>query len=400
MAIAAAGFMLGRIRFKGISLGTAGVFITALAYGALFYDELVNALGGETAALSGLKIVENLGLVLFVAAVGFMAGPKFFKNLKQNYKSYLIIGIAIPLSGGIICAIFYLLGRNTASDPHEFLALLDGLLSGALTTTPGFAAAKEAVRNFYGANPELANSYEAAVTVGHGIAYLFGVIGIVLFVQLMPKLVHADMAAERSKLETVNVGERPEYKGKLIKLDSMGIGAFALAAVAGLIIGNIRIPLTARGLQGTCFSLTTAGGVLLAALMLGHFGRIHRISVMPEKGTLSCFRELGLVLFLIGAGIAGGANFVRYFRPIYFVYGIIMTLASLVIGYVIARKVLKLSLLNSLGAITGGRTSTPALGTLVSVAGTDDVASAYAATYPVALITVVLVSQLLIVIFG
>lgn len=152
--------------------------------------------------------------------------------------------------------------------------------------------------------------------------------------------------------------------------------------------------------MGTCFSLTTAGGVLLAALMLGHFGRIHRISVMPEKGTLSCFRELGLVLFLIGAGIAGGANFVRYFRPIYFVYGIIMTLASLVIGYVIARKVLKLSLLNSLGAITGGRTSTPALGTLVSVAGTDDVASAYAATYPVALITVVLVSQLLIVIFG
>ena len=60
---------------------------------------------------------------------------------------------------------------------------------------------------------------------------------------------------------------------------------------------------------------------------------------------------------------------------------------------------LKLSLLNNLGSITGGMTSTPALGTLISVAGTDDVASAYAATYPIALVSVVLASQFLTVLF-
>ena len=78
-----------------------------------------------------------------------------------------------------------------------------------------------------------------------------------------------------------------------------------------------------------------------------------------------------------------------------FVYGAIMTLVPMIIGYLFAAKVLKLSLLNNLGSITGGMTSTPALGTLIASAGTDDVASAYAATYPMALVAVILVSQFL-----
>ena len=116
---------------------------------------------------------------------------------------------------------------------------------------------------------------------------------------------------------------------------------------------------------------------------------------MPKTDTSRVFRELGLMLFLIGAGIAGGASFMKYFEPIYFIYGIVMTMLPMIIGYFFAKHVLKLNLLNSLGSITGGMTSTPALGTLISVAGTDDVASAYAATYPIALIAIVLISQTL-----
>lgn len=400
MAVAAVGYILGRFKIKGISLGTSGVFIMALVFGALFYDELAASLKSAELTQNALKIVENIGLVLFVSAVGFMAGPKFFKNLQKNYKSYLVIGICIPLTGGIIASAMYLLFRHTAADHHEFLALIDGILSGALTTTPGFAAAKETVSNFYAATPELAAEYESVITVGHGIAYLFGVVGIVLFVQLIPKLTHADMEAERQKLMNADVEARKPYQGKLIRIDKLGIGAFVLAAVLGLILGNIRIPLTSRGLSGTCFSLTAAGGALITALLFGHFGRIGKIDITPNKETLSCFRELGLVLFLVGAGIAGGANFVKYFKPVYFLYGAVMTIISIIVGYVIAKYVLKMSLLNSLGAITGGRTSTPALGTLIGVAGTEDVASAYAATYPIALFAIVLVSQFLIIIFG
>ena len=103
--------------------------------------------------------------------------------------------------------------------------------------------------------------------------------------------------------------------------------------------------------------------------------------------------------FLVGAGIPGGAEFVSNFDPMYFVYGIIMTIVPMFIGFLFAKYVLKLSLLNNLGSLTGGMTSTPALGTLINVAGTEDVASAYAATYPVALVAVVLVSQFIIILF-
>ena len=216
----------------------------------------------------------------------------------------------------------------------------------------------------------------------------------------MPKIVHADMDEERRKLESVHLGTNEKKALNLINIDDMGLGAFGLAALIGLVVGNIKIPLTSQGLTGTCFSLTTTGGALITALVFGHFSHIGKINIMPPKKTLECLRELGLMIFLIGAGVAGGANFVKYFKPIYFLYGALMTLVPMIVGFIIATKILKLSLLNSLGSITGGMTSTPALGTLIHVAKTEDVASAYAATYPIALLAVVLVSQFMIVIFG
>ncbi|MBR7062233.1 MAG: permease [Clostridia bacterium] len=404
LAVAAVGYALGRITIKGVSLGTAGVFIVALVFGALFYkyidvqllSKVTVEAGGESVAKSvsyagnALKIVENLGLILFVTAVGFIAGPNFFKNLKKNFKSYILLGVVIVLAGALTCAGCFFIGRGAESDPKEFVAMLVGILSGSLTSTPAFSAAKATVL------PE----YESAVTVGHGIAYLFGVIGVVLFVQLIPKLSKADMEHERSLLHGAGTeGEGTEGKkapDKLFSLDKFGIGVFALAAALGVIIGAIKIPLSGKGLSGTTFSLTTTGGALILSLLFGHLRRIGRLNITPDKKTLEVFRETGLMLFLIGAGIAGGAKFVEYFKAVYFLYGVAMTVIPMIIGFVFAKFVLKLSLLNNLGSITGGMTSTPALGTLINVAGTDDVASAYAATYPIALIAVVLASQFLI----
>lgn len=402
MAIVALGYLLGRVTVKGISLGTAGVFVVSLLYGAFFYDKLTDALKGAEIAHNGLKIVENLGLVFFVTSVGFIAGPKFFKNLKNNFKSYILLGVTIILAGGLTCVGCYLIGRNYVSpeNQQEFVAIMDGLLSGSLTTTPGFSAAKETVKNVFSYDTDLASHLESAVTVGYGIAYLFGVIGVVLFVQIMPKIVGANMEEERKKLMSVDTGSVKAAIANLIDIDDMGLGAFGLAALIGILIGNIKIPLTSQGLSGTCFSLTTTGGALITSLVFGHFSHFGKINIMPQKSTLGCLRELGLMIFLIGAGVAGGANFVKFFKPIYFLYGALMTLVPMIIGYIIATKVLKLNLLNTLGSITGGMTSTPALGTLIHVAKTEDVASAYAATYPIALLAVVLVSQFIIVLFG
>ncbi len=394
-AIAAVGYALGRITIKGISLGTAGVFMIALLFGCLFYNQLdaqfIVKGTQATCTSDALKIVETMGLILFVTSVGFIAGPKFFSNMKKNFKSYVLLGLMIIVAGGIAAVGCIYIGRALGEENTEqFTAMVVGLLSGSLTSTPAFSAAKATV------NPD----YESVVSVGYGIAYIFGVLGVVLFIQIMPKLVKADMKKERETLIAASeaTAKKP-YTGKLLELDSFGFCAFSFAAILGIIVGMIKVPLTSQGLGGTTFSLTTTGGCLLMALIFGHFGHIGKISIMPTESTLKVFRELGLMLFLIGAGVSGGAKFIEYFDVIYFIYGAIMTIFPMIIGYFFAKYVLKLSLLNNLGSITGGMTSTPALGTLINVAGTEDVAAAYAATYPIALIAVVLVSQFLIILF-
>ena len=400
-AIIVAGFALGRITIKGISLGDAGVFIMALVFGCLFYTQLdaqltvKTVLGSVSYTTQALKIIENLGLILFVTSVGFIAGPKFFGNFKKNFKSYVVLALVVILAGGLAAVGCIYFGRTVMGETNheEFTAMIVGLLSGSLTSTPAFSAAKATV----------ADIYESAVSVGHGISYIFGVIGVVLFVQLVPKMTKANMDVEREKLAAssgaATEAKAKEGKKKVISIDGHGFAAFALAAIVGTFVGMIKIPLTSAGLSGTCFSLTTTGGCLLTSLVFGHFNHIGPVSVMPKESTLKIFKELGLILFLVGAGIAGGAKFIELFQVSYFIYGIVMTVVPMIVGFFFAKYVLKLSLLNNLGSLTGAMTSTPALGTLTNVAKTDDVAAAYAATYPIALIAVVLVSQFLVILF-
>lgn len=382
--IAGLGYLLGRITIKGVFLGTAGVFIVALLFGAFLYNPLIEQLkvGETTYAINALKILENLGLILFVTAVGFIVGPNFFGDFKRNFKSYIVIGLVIIFVGGLTCAACIIFDNKVYGRPiEEVSAMLVGLLSGALTTTPAFSAAKATVTS---------EALEAIVSVGHGIAYLYGVVGVVLFVQLVPKFSKANMEEERKKLSTANPEMPSKLTGKELKFDSLGFCVFSLAALLGLLVGSFKF--------GN-FSLTTTGGCLLISLVLGHFAKMGNISITPATSTLKVFRELGLMLFLIGTGIAGGAEFIKYFEWIYFIYGIIMTMLPMVFGFIFSKYILKINLLNNLGSICGGMTSTPALGTLISTTGTEKVAGAYASTYPIALIAVVIVSEALIIFF-
>ena len=396
--VATLGYLLGSISIKGVSLGTAGVFLVAIAFGCIctigglkdiplikmFYIQ------NEQSTLYGYygKIIQNIGLVLFVASVGFIAGPNFFKNLKKNAKSYVLLGVTIILVGAVCAVAFtYLLG-----DGYGGADFAIGIMSGALTTTPGYSAALDAATE----------ASQSMITLGYAIAYPFGVVGVVLFVQLVPKFMKADMDKERSLMK-LGLEEKVKLEGSFFKADEFGVMPFALAAICGLVLGSIKIPLTSKGFNGTCFSLGTTGGVLIMCLIFGHFGHIGKLSLeIPDK-TAKVFREFGLMLFLIGAGVAGGAQLVTQISKyggiiiLYgFLGGIVMTSLPMIVGFFIAKYVLKISLLNTLGSITGGMASTPALGTLISVAGTDDVASAYAATYPMALVTVVFVSQFVV----
>ena len=361
--VACLGYLIGGIKIKGIELGTAGVLLVALVFGHFGF--------------SVDKIVEDLGIALFVTAVGLIAGPKFFRNFVKNAKSYVLLGAVIILIGGLACVLVVKVGHINAP-------LAAGLLSGALTSTPGFAAAKEA-----------AGELSDVVAIGYGIAYPFGVIGVVMFVQLLPKLLHVDMDKEREQFAAVTTVQLKRYRGKLVFIDPMGMTQFCAAVALGVIIGKISIPLPG----GANFALGTSGGPLVAGLIIGHFGHFGEFNMTCDKHMLEYFREFGLVLFLIAAGLKGGAGFVETLTaegPILFVWGALLTLAPLLLGYLFARHVLKMNLLNDLGAICGGMTSTPALGTLIAVAHTDDVATAYASTYPVALVAIVLVCQFVV----
>ena len=392
--ILALGYLLGGINIKGVSLGTAGVFLVAILLGWLctldFQD--VPLLGAfhmpntDAAVVKNLKgPIQNIGLIMFVGSVGFIAGPNFFKNLAKNFKTYILLGAVIILTGTLVAVLCTLL---TDYGPEYW----SGVLSGALTSTPGFSAAVDA-----------ATENIARITLGHAIAYPFGVVGVVLFVQLMPKFLKVDMAKERELLRLGAEEEARDYS-KYFKCEEFGFMPFALAIIAGLLLGSITIPLTGAGYDGPCFSLGTTGGVLIMCLVFGHFGHIGKLSLEVNEKTLKVMRELGLALFLLGAGFEGGVALVQEIANAGgaaivawgFVGGAFMTIVPMLVGFVLGKFVLKLPLLNNLGSITGGMTSTPALGTLISTAKTDDVASAYASTYPIALILIVLASQLLI----
>jgi len=373
--IAAVGYLIGAISIKGISLGTAGVLLVALLYGVLAYYVPEFKIGDSTITLvdtAGFKVFSNIGTALFVTAVGYIAGPKFFRTMNRKSLAYILMGIVV-IGSGALCAVLFVTVFGVDA------GMIVGLLAGGLTSTPAFSAATE------GVSEEIA----ASASAGYGIAYIYGVLGVVLFVQLVPRILKVDIAKERDSFVAAGQISIPQPKGKLAKIDPLQLFPFFLAVAVGVIIGSIQIP-------GINFSLGTSGGTLVSGLLFGHFAHLGPIDLRVEKSTLNIFRELGLVFFLIGAGVPGGLRFVQNLKLEYFLYGVVLTTVPMVIGFLFAKFVFKLSIFNNLGSITGGMTSTPALGALISTAGTDEVSAAYAATYPVALVAVVLAAKILI----
>ncbi len=223
--VAFIGYLVGSITIKGVELGTAGVLLVSLVFG--------HFIGNNEELIDGLGMFQDLGLICFVTSVGFIAGPKFFRNFKINAKSYILLGFIIIAIGALVTSGII----EIAGVPTDITV---GMMSGALTSTPGLAAAIDATGS-------------ANASVGYGIAYPFGVVGVVLFVQLVPKILKTDMAAERAKFEAAqNVGD-VKTKDNLFHVDPMGFFAFALAIALGIVLAKIVIPLPG----GAEFSLGT-----------------------------------------------------------------------------------------------------------------------------------------------
>ncbi|MDU5323308.1 antiporter [Peptoniphilus harei] len=360
------GYALGHINFFGLKFGASAILIVALFFGHFGFEVP--------------KFLASLGLVLFLAPIGLMAGPSFMANIKKNGLSFLAISFITVAIGGVLIV---LVSKFFDID----LALSMGLATGAMTSTSMLGTVKSLTSsNLPG--------------VGYGIAYAFGVVGVVLIVQLIPRILKVEVEEENKKLILPKDNANTVKKDfvNLIDFEKNGLFAIALASTLGILLGSIKIPI-----GNVSLSLGAGGGSLIAGLVLGHYGRLGRINLVVSNDRLALVRDLGLAFFLLESGVSAGTGFVevvsQYGIKLFFA-GVILTLVPALISLFISYKVFKLPLFAALGATTGSMTSAPSLGALLQVTNGDDkVSSFYAATQPTATVMMVFLPQIINIFF-
>jgi putative transport protein len=209
-----AGLLLGSFKIKGLSLGSSGVLFTGLLCGHMGYA-LPDAVG-------------TIGLVLFVYCIGISAGSRFFGALARDGATFAKMAVLIVGLGALAAWLCH----KWLDIPADLAA---GIFAGALTSTPALAAATE------GLGAEGSN-----VVIGYGIAYPFGVIGVVLFVQLMPKLLRRDLDKEAEEYKK----ENEHYNSVLTALAEVknpNLYGRTISEVVGSSMGAVQI---SRKLEG------------------------------------------------------------------------------------------------------------------------------------------------------
>ena len=208
--IVALGFVLGRIKIKGLSLDVSAVIFIALAFGHW----------GVTIP----KELGNFGLVLFIFTIGIQAGPGFFHSFKSKGKTLILITLLIVASACLTG-----LGAKFLFDVDG--PSIVGLIAGALTSTPGLAVAID-------------STHSPLASIAYGIAYPFGVIGVILFVKLLPKLFGVDLKEEAHRRKRTP-GQFPELATKLFKVTNPSVAGRTLAqlnirAVTGAVVSRLK----------------------------------------------------------------------------------------------------------------------------------------------------------------
>jgi putative transport protein len=170
---------------------------------------------------------------------------------------------------------------------------------------------------------------------------------------------------------------------------------YLIGLLVGVLIGLVPIPVG----QGVTLKLGMAGGVFITSLLIGHFGKIGPFQLYVPPAAKSLTRELGLMLFLAGAGTNAGAHLVDVLKDqgwILLLAGAAVTTLSALAGLAVMIKVYRLNLLSAMGALTAAMTNPPALAAASNQTETDLPALSYASTYPVALIFKILLAQVLL----
>ena len=184
--VIAAGIYLGKIKIAGVSLGVTFVLFVGILMGHF----------GYTVQSDVLKFVREFGLILFIFAIGLQVGPAFFSSFKEGgIRLNMLAMLGILLNVGIVLAIYFIDG-NTSID------VLVGVMSGAVTNTPGLAAAQQAA-----IDPAAVNT----MSMGYAAAYPLGVLGIIGAILLIKAIfrIKTDKEIEAIEQESEDATTKP-----------------------------------------------------------------------------------------------------------------------------------------------------------------------------------------------
>ena len=190
-----AGLYLGKFKFKGVTLGSTWI---------LFVGILVSHFG-LVPDPGILHFVKEFGLILFVFSIGLQVGPGFFHSFRSGgVKMNLLAVMNILLAVAVAYAIAALSGEDVPT--------LVGVMSGAVTNTPGLGAAQQTVSDLSlssGMSLPEAAAQTAQMASGYAVAYPFGVLGLILAVMLAKVLFKVDLKKEEKELlEEEDTGEQ------------------------------------------------------------------------------------------------------------------------------------------------------------------------------------------------
>lgn len=221
-AILAIGSWLGHLSLRGVSLGGAAVFFVGLAFGHF--------------GLTIPKPVMDLGLLLFVYAVGLQAGPRFFRTFRKQGRVFVIVAAAGILAAGVATV-------AVARAMQIPCAVAAGMFTGAVTNTPALAATVDAMNRI---NPGQA----ANVSVGYGIAYPFSVIAVTLLIQFLPKLLRRDVKEAEAQWLEAQHAEQPKLQKRQFKVTNPNLDGKRLSDLDAHRLSQVNISRVRQAAQG------------------------------------------------------------------------------------------------------------------------------------------------------
>jgi len=172
-AVISLGVFLGKIRISGISLGIAFVLFAGIAASHF----------GFMANLEVVDFIKDFGLILFVFSIGLQVGPGFFSSFKRGGLTLNLLALGTVFLGGLTVVIIHFATGMS-------MPMLVGVMSGAVTNTPGLGAAQQTLAQISGGG-EI-----PPIGLGYAVAYPFGVLGIILTMLMMRKFLKINVNEE------------------------------------------------------------------------------------------------------------------------------------------------------------------------------------------------------------